>query len=126
MEIWKELKMLKKSNGNEYYFSGYKVSNYGRIISIKRNKEKYLIGRLDNQGYHSFCLVDNNGKKTNHRGHTIVMQTFVGVPEQGMVVCHYDDIKTNNHLDNLRYDTRKENWKDIVRNDIVFNKRPRR
>ncbi len=123
MEIWKELKILKKANGNEYYFEGYKISNYGRVISVKGNKEKYLNGRLDNLGYKSYCLMDTNGKKTNHRGHTMVMQTFVGIPENGMVICHYDDIKTNNHIDNLRYDTRKANWQDIKRNNVMSRKK---
>ena len=27
------------------------------------------------------------------------MQTFVGLPEDDQVVCHYDDIKTNNLVD---------------------------
>ena len=44
------------------------------------------------------------------------MQTFVGYPEEGMMICHWDDVKDNNRLENLRYGTRKENFNDMIRN----------
>jgi hypothetical protein len=46
------------------------------------------------------------------------MQTFIGVPKEYEVVCHFDDIKTNNHINNLRYDTQKQNFADAKRNRI--------
>jgi hypothetical protein len=54
--------------------------------------------------------------RKNIRGHILVMQTFVGYPEEGMVICHWDDVKDNNRLDNLRYGTNKENFEDMIRN----------
>jgi hypothetical protein len=49
------------------------------------------------------------------------MHTFVGYPNKGQVICHYDDIKTNNQLTNLRYDTMKANGADRIRNKNLQN-----
>lgn len=123
MEIWKKVESIKKANGIIRYYEDYEVSNYGRVKSYKGKTPRILKGIYDPAGYKMHQLVDTDGKAINTRVHTIVAQTFWGHPPEGMVICHYDDVKTNNHLDNLRYDTRKANWQDIVRNDIVFNKR---
>jgi hypothetical protein len=50
------------------------------------------------------------------RAHVIVMQTFVGLPDNKQIICHYDDVKHNNVLTNLRYDTYKANFADRKRN----------
>ena len=44
------------------------------------------------------------------------MQAFVGPAPDGMVICHYNDIKTDNRLENLRYDTQYANGQDRIRN----------
>jgi hypothetical protein len=75
-----------------------------------------LTGRPDQVGYMQVDLFDANSVRSKYRIHTIVMQTFIGLPEAGQVICHYDDIKTNNKLTNLRYDTVKANGLDRVRN----------
>jgi hypothetical protein len=116
MEIWKKLESVKRANGVIRYYEDYEVSNYGRVRSYKRKEPAILKGHFDPAGYINHMLADTTGKHVNVRAHTLVIQTFLGYPEDGMVVCHYDDVKTNNRLDNLRYDTRKANWKDIVRN----------
>lgn len=125
MEIWKNIETITKRTGISYYI-GYEVSNYGRVRSYKNKygqgprallqNPTIINGRLDKSGYIQYLLSDINGKRSNVRGHVLVMQTFVGLPEEGMVICHYDDIKTNNRLDNLRYDTQKANIEDRIRN----------
>ena len=62
-----------------------------------------------------------NKKRRNFRAHTLVMQTFVGIPEEYQVICHNDDIKTNNHISNLRYDTQKSNMHDWMRRENIKN-----
>ena len=67
------------------------------------------------------CLSDVNKKRYNIRIHTVVMQSFMGFPDEGLVICHYNDIKTDNRLENLRYDTQDANHKDRVRNSKIFS-----
>src|SRR5690606_18785622 len=47
--------------------------------------------------------------------HQVVMLAFVGERPGDKCVCHNDGDKTNNNLQNLRYDSFSENSKDIVR-----------
>jgi hypothetical protein len=47
--------------------------------------------------------------------HQLVMEAFVGPRPEGMEVCHFDGDPANNHLANLRYDTRRANNLDRVR-----------
>ncbi len=131
-EIWKPIPKLVIKSGREFTPDRYEVSNLGRIRTKKQrygqprkdlnNKRaelteyRYLTGRPDQAGYMQVDLFDANSVRSKYRIHTIVMQTFIGLPEAGQVICHYDDIKTNNQLTNLRYDTMKENGKDRVRN----------
>jgi hypothetical protein len=48
--------------------------------------------------------------------HILVLEAFVGPRPAGMEGCHWDDDPTNNHLSNLRWDTRSANARDAVRN----------
>jgi hypothetical protein len=141
-EIWKQVKNIVLRNGTVWTFEGYEVSNYGRVRTYKQKygrvsnsginaglnrpllKTPTIInGRADKRGYPQFLLSDINKKRHNVRAHTLVMQTFVGLPDEYQVVCHFDDVKTNNHLDNLRYDTQKQNLLDAKRNNIKLGKK---
>lgn len=129
-EIWKPIERIVFRDGREIFFEGYEVSNYGRVRSYKQKygsvapgrkrpllKEPYIInGRPDSKGYIQYDLSDIYLKRRNFRAHTLVMQVFYGPPEDGLVVCHWDDVKTNNHISNLRYDTSKANQEDRKRN----------
>ena len=135
-ETWKPVDKIVLRNGTVWNFEGYEISNYGRVRTYKQKYGKVsksntysglsrpllktatiINGRPDNKGYIQFCLSDTNKKRHNVRAHTLVMQTFIGIPDEYEVVCHFDDIKTNNRLDNLRYDTQKENIHDAIRNN---------
>jgi hypothetical protein len=141
-EIWKPVKKIVLRNGTVWYFEGYEVSNYGRVRTYKQKygqvsrsnmhsglsrpllKHPTIInGRPDKRGYPQFCLSDTNKKRHNVRAHVLVMQTFIGIPDEYQVVCHFDDVKTNNHLNNLRYDTQKQNLLDAKRNNIKLGKK---
>jgi len=134
-EIWKPVKSITLRNGTVWYFEGYEVSNYGRVRTYKqkygrmpasskgtinnrplRSSPTLINGRSDKKGYIQFYLSDINKKRHNVRAHVLVMQTFKGLPNEYEVVCHYNDIKTDNRLDNLRYDTMKANSADSKRN----------
>ena len=130
-EIWKPIPKLVIRSGREFTPDRYEVSNLGRIRTKKQrygqprkdlnNKRaelteyRYLTGRPDQVGYMQVDLFDANSIRSKYRIHTIVMQTFIGLPEKGQVICHYDDIKTNNNLNNLRYDSQKANVMDAIR-----------
>jgi hypothetical protein len=129
-EIWKEITHIKRGD-RILEFEGYEVSNLGRVRTYKEKygqpkpggnrplrKNSYeIFGRKEkNRGYMLLCLSDINKKRYNIRIHTVVMQTFVGFPEEGQVICHYNDIKTDNRLENLRYGTQLDNSLDRRRN----------
>ena len=127
-EIWKPINKIVLKNGLVCEFEGYDISNYGRVRTYKKrygrghrdlNKHAVLLtGRKDQKGYIQYWLSDKNKKGRNFRAHTLVMQTFVGLPKEYQVVCHFDDNKGNNELSNLRYDTQQENMNDMKRNKI--------
>jgi hypothetical protein len=141
-ETWKPIKNIVLKNGTVWTFEGYEVSNYGRVRTYKQKYGKVsksnahaglnrpllktptvINGRPDKKGYPQFCLSDIEKKRHNVRAHVLVMQTFMGLPKEYEVVCHFDDVKTNNNLDNLRYGTKKENALDAKRNKIKSGKK---
>ena len=128
-EIWKAVVPIKQKNGTfEPY--GYEVSNLGRVRSYRNrygqgngsgyrellSEPTIISGRPDKSGYIQYLMHSKERYRKNIRGHVLVMQTFVGYPEEGMMVCHWDDVKHNNRLDNLRYGTKQENVEDMLRN----------
>ncbi len=129
-EIWKPIEKIVYNDGREILFEGYEVSNYGRVRTYKSKygkvspgkkrpplEEPYIInGRPDSRGYIQYNLSDIYLKRRNFRAHTLVMQAFYGPPPEGYVICHGDDVKTNNHIGNLRYDTQFNNMQDKIRN----------
>lgn len=46
----------------------------------------------------------------------LVLEAFVGLCPEGMECCHQDDDRSNNRLENLRWDTHANNVKDGYRN----------
>ena len=142
-EIWKPITEIKKKN-EILKFEGYEVSNFGRVRTYKQKYGKVsrsltesglnrplrktptlITGRPDPAGYMQLCLSDINKKRHNIRIHVVVAQTFLGFPEEGLIICHYNDIKTDNRLENLRYDTHRSNILDAQRNGTfpVSNKK---
>ena len=65
---------------------------------------------------HYVKLLKNKVEKTFYIA-GLVLTTFVGLRPEGMECCHYDDIKKNNSLNNLRWDTPRANRLDALRNN---------
>ena len=101
----------------------YEVSDCGRVRSLDRLTEtrsgprKYrgrcLRPGVDRKGYLavSLCRV-GVVKMCAIAG--LVLSAFKGPRPKGTECCHNDGNKANNHLANLRYDTRKANHADKI------------
>jgi len=108
MEIWKK---VKENNL-------YEVSNYGRVKSWnnrygKRPKSKYMKFSCSPSGYLYLC-IRANGKYLHKRISRLALEGFNGPCPTGMQCCHNDGDKKNNHIENLRWDTPKNNALDRI------------
>ena len=133
MEIWKNIE------GFDYY----QVSNHGRVKSLTRThqrqnpkhkqfkqtitvgKEKIING-WDRKGKNGklvkVCVaLRKDGKTYVHAVHTLVLSAFVGSRPDGMECCHNDGNPKNNNLENLRWDTHKENMADCMQHGRKTN-----
>jgi hypothetical protein len=96
-EIWKDI------NG---YEGLYKLSNFGRIYSV-RNKLIMTLELLVN-GYYRVCF-NSSGKRDRFRVHILVATHFIDNPNGKTQVNHKDGNKKNNHYKNLEWCTPSEN-----------------
>lgn len=88
------------------YENIYKVSNYGRVYSIKR--KKFLKLRKTQRGYIKVDLHKNGNAKT-YRVHRLVAEAFIPNPNNYPEVNHKDENKENNHVNNLEWCTKEYN-----------------
>ena len=106
------------------YEGFYEISNYGNVRSLTRHvpygrhKQTVYKGRLLKQfvsnNYMSVKLSMAGATRTRYV-HELVLLTFVGarpVILERSEIRHLDGDKKNNHLDNLKYGTTKENAGD--------------
>lgn len=109
-------------------FDGYEVSNYGNVRSYWKKQsgyhgknpprimpevQRYLVGQVAVTGYiqYSFTVC----KKTRRfYAHAPVLDAFVGPRPSGYDACHNDSNPSNNYVENLRWDTRKNNMADAI------------
>ena len=103
--------MLKEQwNDIENWEGKYKISNFGRVYSVRKNIFK--IPDKNNAGYLRIQLADTrNGKLIRERYfiHRLVAHYFVVGEFEGATVNHIDGNKLNNNADNLEWVTQKEN-----------------
>lgn len=87
-------------------FENYQVSSFG---NVKRN-DKLLKQGYCKKGYPRVYL-SVNGKKKTIRTHILVAKVFLNHNSSNskLVVDHIDNNKLNNHIDNLRIVTNREN-----------------
>ena len=119
-EIWKDI---------PGYEGRYQVSDQGRVRSVDRvvqsiNRytrqpfDRHLKGqilrpgRFTSSGHVSVVLGHGAHGSPVHQ---LVMLAFVGPCPKDMEICHNNGDASDNRLENLRYDTRSENMRDIAR-----------
>ena len=100
-EIWKDI------DG----FTGYQVSNFGRIKSLKKpNAPIIMKQQLSRKGYAHVHITADDGSRKSCQVHRLVLKTFNPRPDMDILeVNHIDEDKTNNNLSNLEWNTRTEN-----------------
>lgn len=81
-------------------FENYLISSFGRVKSLKRNI--ILKPGLVGEGYLQVCLCKHN-VKYKFFIHRLVAEAFIPNPNNLPCVNHKDEVKTNNHVDNLEW-----------------------
>ena len=116
-EIWKDvpgyeglyqvstLGRVKSVDRYVTYNNGREVFTRGKILSLTLTKGN---GRLQ-------VNLSKDGKVEKTRPYIIVMLAFVGERPENMEICHINGIRTDDRLENLRYDTISENRIDNYR-----------
>jgi hypothetical protein len=91
--------------------TGYHVSSRGRV----RSPRKILKTPLNTNGYP--CVTIRHRRTYVHK---LVLETWVCPMPSGKEALHGNDIRQDNRLINLRWGTRSENLRDLVRNGKHF------
>ena len=105
MEIWKDIKN---------YEGYYKVSNFGRILSLQKRggKSTDAIRVLCNGQRYKHINLAKDGKVSTKTVHVLVAEAFLDYNsknEFGLVVDHINNNPHDNNLSNLQIITAREN-----------------
>ena len=118
-ERWKDI------SGYEGF---YQASTYGRVKSVSHTiarsdgttqtfPDHMLRLATSQEGYQQVCLTVNRQKQT-HAVHRLVLLAWRGAPFPGAHACHGDGDRSNNRLENLRWDSPAGNYADRARHGV--------
>ena len=95
----------------------YTITPKGGEPYKRTHKGKILQECVGSNGYMYVGLRETQMSKnaTFLPVHHLIAETFLGERPAGMQICHKDGHKTNNSVDNLRYDCARENHLDVYR-----------
>jgi hypothetical protein len=106
---------MKSIPGHEGYF----VTSEGEVFSSRVGEIKQLAILKTRNGYIRVGLQVNNKPKM-FSVHYLVLLTFYGPPQEGQICRHLNGIKSDNHIDNLRWGTHSENELDKQKHGTVL------
>lgn len=118
-EIWKDIP------GFEGF---YQASTHGQVRSLPRQHQisikgtqaiRSIKGRMLRPNVHkktgyATVFLSRPGLKKSYLIHRLILKTFIGPPEDKQEGCHGNGIRTDNRLENLRWDTKKGNHADMI------------
>ena len=110
-EIWKDIKG---------YEGIYKVSNLGRVLSVRWKTKNKLLKQHITSRYLSVTLCLNTSRKTI-KVHRLVAKHFIPNPENKPEVNHINGIREDNREINLEWCTARENNTHAVKLGLKTN-----
>lgn len=99
IEVWKSIE-----NYTDYF-----ISNYGRVKSYKKGTAKFLKQQVNEKGYLKVPLIRDDKRRTSCKVHRLVAQAFIPNSLELPEINHKDEVKTNNHVENLEWCDHKYN-----------------
>ncbi|MCD8431018.1 HNH endonuclease [Tenacibaculum finnmarkense] len=100
-EKWAEIQFDNAISKNEKFI----ISTYGRVINCKN--KPFLVKESFTNGYRSLAVKKENGNQTGRYVHKLVAQTFLD-NINGVFVIHLNYDKSENHISNLKWATKRE------------------
>jgi len=99
----------------------YEVSDRGNVRSYKgegpkpiRLETPKMLRPSSHTGGYLQLIISDKGERYRWYIHRLVLEVFTGTCPPGKDACHNDGVRTNNNLENLRWDSRKGNLKDTL------------
>lgn len=119
MEQWKDI---------IGYEGLYLVSNYGRILSLRKYRKngksgyyqhtKILRQSISTTGYYKVEFYKNGTRKTI-KVHQLVAKHFVANPYRYDIINHIDGNRLNNRWDNLEWCRQVDNINHAIENKLI-------
>lgn len=105
----------------------YEVSDQGRVRSrdmvvgagrggATAVRKGRVLSALIKSGRYLVVTLAEGDRREQHFVHVLVARAFLGPRPAGHFVCHENDLRLDNRLANLRYDTQAGNEQDAMRN----------
>lgn len=97
------------------YEEFYEISNLGNIFS---KKYKRALKPYNNGSYSRIVLTNKDKKEKTEYIHRLVAINFLENPDNKKEVNHINGIKSDNRATNLEWNTKSENIKHAIKNNL--------